>query len=105
MSEGDHGSEIHTAWEVRCMSGFGRAEGEGYCPAEPSVQAATEAEAVAAWNTRARPALGEREITDEMVEAAAKAFSGAPFPSRGSITRARAALTAALTTSTKGEDR
>lgn len=54
---------------------------------------------------RPQPGLGEREFDEDMVERAAREFSGAPFPSHRSIARARAALTAALstTTSTKGE--
>ena len=39
--------------------------------------------------------MSEPAITDRQVEAAAKAFSGAPFPSRNTITRARSALVAA----------
>lgn len=47
--------------------------------------------AVAVQNRRAAPV-----VTNEMVRAAAIAISGAPFPSKRSMDKARAALTAAL---------
>lgn len=49
----------------------------------------TEAEAIAAWNTRAPPV-----VTDEMIKRAAVAISGAPFPSKRSMDKARLVLAA-----------
>lgn len=49
----------------------------------------TPAPAIAAWNNRAPPF-----VTDEMIKRAAVAISGAPFPSKRSMDKARAVLAA-----------
>jgi hypothetical protein len=60
----------------------------GSCP--DCERVAKRLEAALKSRSRAQPV-----ITEEAVEAAAKAISGAPFPSKASFAKARAALTAA----------
>ena len=59
------------------------------CRMNPSITDFDKESVLTAWNTRAPPV-----VTDEMIKRAAVAISGAPFPSKRSMDKARLVLAA-----------